>query len=165
MTDLRRAAVAVAAIGSLLAATACSGQGGRLSKERYIERAGQICAEANKKIRRLPHPDLADPDATSRTVRRLLAIQHGEVEDLRALRPPEVDEPTTRKWLGLVNKALDEAESALAALQRGDRDGVNQANSRGGRAQLEADDLARGYGITGCVAASQQTPPTSASTP
>jgi hypothetical protein len=158
----RRAALS--AIAALLVAAACSGSGSRLSKQSYIDRAGQICAAANTKIRRLPHPDLTDPQATTDTIRRLLAIQHAELDDLRSLEPPAIDEPTAKKWLGLVNKALDEAAAALAALERSDRNGVNQANTRGSQAQLQADDLARGYGINRCVA-SQQTPPTTTTGP
>ena len=48
-----------------------------------------------------------------------------------------------RSLLSLVARALRRAEAALAALERGDRSGVNEANASGREAQLEADDLAR----------------------
>ncbi len=156
--------VALAATAALVVASACSDGSSQLSKQSYIDRADEICAQANKKIRGLEHPDLTDPEATSRTIRRLLAIQRAELKDLRALKPPETDEPAKNKWLGFVSKALDEADAALAALERGDRNGVNEANSRGGEAQLQADDLASGYGINGCVRR-QEVPPTGTTAP
>jgi len=165
LTHGGRAAIALAAIAALTVASACSdGGSSRLSKQSYIDRADEICAQANKKIRGLEHPDLTDPQATSSTIRRLLAIQRAEAKDLRGLKPPETDAPATNKWLGFVSKALDEAEAALAALERSDRDGVNEANRRGGEAQLQADDLASGYGINGCVGA-QEAPPTATTAP
>ncbi len=159
--------VAMAAIATLLVASGCSDGSTRLSKQSYADRAGTICSHANKKIRGLEHPDLTDPQATSRTIRSLLAIQHGELAELRGLKPPETDVPTTKKWLGFVSKALDEAEAALSALERGDHNGVNEANSRGGQAQLQADDVAHGYGIDRCVGAETATtaPPPSTTAP
>ncbi len=166
--------VAMAAIATLLVASGCSDGSTRLSKESYADRADKICSKANKKVRGLEHPDLTDPQATSGTIRRLIAIQHRELAELRSLKPPETDVPTTKKWLGFVGKALDEAEAAVTALERGDHNGVNEANSRGGQAQLQADDVAHGYGIDGCVGADTATtvpppsttaPPTSAGTP
>jgi hypothetical protein len=154
------------ALSPLSMLTACSsgGGGGSLSKSNFISDAGKICTEANKKIRALAAPDLTDPQATSRTIRDLLAIQHREVDDLRGLDPPKTDRPAISKWLGFVSKALDEADAALTALEHSDQNGVNAANARGGDAQLQADDLARDYGITRCVS-QEVTPPTEPGTP
>jgi hypothetical protein len=147
-----------------VAAPACGGGDGELSKQSFIERANKICVAANKRIRALPAPDLTDPQATSRTIRRVVAIQHGEIDDLRNLGPPATDKPAINKWLGFVATALREADAAVAALDRSDRKGVNDANSRGVQAQLQADDLARAYGVKSCVA-TEQTPPPPASAP
>jgi hypothetical protein len=143
--------------------SACSSDGGsRLSKREFIRSAGTVCADANKRIRAIGSPDLTNPQTTTAALGRLLTIQHQELRDLRDLQPPGTDRPAIKKWLDLVAKALREADAALAALKRGDRQGVNDANARGREAQLEGDDLARQYGIDRCGSQEVTPPPTTA---
>ena len=157
------AAVTVVLV-ALVGLSACSSDGGgaHLSKREFIRSAGTICADANKKIRGIGSPDLTDPQTTTGALGRLLTIQHQELGDLRDLEPPGTDRPAIKKWLDLVAKALREADDAVAALKRGDRKGVNDANARGREAQLEADDLARQYGIDRCGTQEATPPPTTA---
>lgn len=156
--------MAVTALSATPTLPACSGDssGGPLSKREFITNADEICAGANKRIGAIGAPDLTDPDATSRAIRRLVTIQRQELDDLRGLEPPGTDQPAINKWLVLTAKALREAESALAALERGDRSGVNEANARGGEAQREADDLAETYGVNRCVSGRGEPSPTTA---
>ena len=116
----------------------------------------------HKKIRAIGSPDLTNPLATAAAIRRLLSIQHQELGDLRELQPPASDRPAIKKWLDLVGKALCDGNAALGALERGDRKGVNDSNARGREAQLEADDLARQYGVTRCGSQEETPPPTTA---
>lgn len=152
--------VLVAAVG--LSACSAGGGGARLSKREFIRSAGTVCADASKKIRAIGSPDLTNPQTTTVALGRLLTIQHQELGDLRDLEPPGTDRPAIKKWLDLVATALREADAALGALKRGDRNGVNEANARGREAQLGADDLARQYGIDRCRSQEETPPPTAA---
>jgi hypothetical protein len=153
--------VVLVAVGGL---SACSSDGGgaRLSKREFIRSAETVCAEANKKIRAIGSPDLTNPQTTTDALGRLLTIQHQELGDLRDLEPPGTDRPAIKKWLDVVATALREADAALAALKRGDRTGVNDANAWGREAQLAADDLSRQYGINRCGSQEETPPPTTA---
>lgn len=151
---MRTRPVLTRALGTLamaLAASACFGGGGRLSKSVYVDKASAICRQANKKISALPHPDLAVAEATPSVIRRVVAIQRDEISQLDDLRPPEIDEPAIKQWLRAARKALDASEAALTALEHGDVNGINSSTARGNDANAKADELARGYGITACA--------------
>jgi hypothetical protein len=158
------AVVASCASVAFITLPGCSDGGGgdRLSKREFIRSAGTICADANKKIRVIGSPDLTNPQTTTAALGRLVTIQHQELGDLRDLEPPGTDRPAIKAWLDLVAKALRDADAAVAALKRGDRKAVNDANARGREAQLEADDLARQYGIDRCGSQEETPPPTTA---
>lgn len=165
LTRPARFVVLLVVIATLFACSGGNGRGGgggRLSKREFTRRADAICADANKTIFAIGAPDLTDPEATSGAIRRLVTIQRQELQDLRDLAPPKTDKPAIDEWLDLAAKALREAEVALTALERSDRNGVNAANARGGEAQMGADDLAGEYGVTGCVSQQAEPPPTSA---
>jgi len=157
--------LSAAAVVTLLALVpaACRGGGGRLSKPDFIGKANAICSDSNAKIKSLTHPDLADPQATPGAIRRVIAIQRHALARLRALRPPEKDEPAIKKWLGLVERELHQTESEVRALERGDRDEVNRANAKSAALDSAAAELAIGYGLKRCAAQTAETPATSTS--
>lgn len=156
-----RLSAAVAVTLLAIAPAACGGGSGRLSKHDFVEKANGICAKSNAKIKALPPPDLADPHATPNILRRILAIQREAVAKLRALQPPEKDEPAIKKWLGFVERELDQATAEVRALERGDRDGVDRANAKGARLDSSAAELAIGYGVKRCATQATESTPTS----
>jgi len=138
---------------SVILVAGCQGgsSDGELSKREFIDRANAICSAANAKITALPAPDIADPSATPATIRRVVEIQRKAVARLRALGPPSEDVPAIEEWLKFVDETLEQAETSSRALERDDRESVNEANAKGGDAQLRADELARLYGVDRCA--------------
>jgi hypothetical protein len=157
---IRRLTTAAVVLVCVAALGGCSG-GGRLTKSEFINRADAICRDANKHIAAIKPPDLADPAETPRVLRQLVTIQRHELGQLRKLRGPRADLPGIRDWLKQVERALDQASMAVAALEQGDRDGVNAANARGNTLQAAADRAAREYGVDRCARAA---PPGTAAT-
>jgi hypothetical protein len=163
---LTKALVVTLAALALFAATGCSGgeTEEELTREEFISRADAICVEANAEVANLPSPNLADPAATPSTIREVVEIQRAARRRLAALKPPPEDVPAIREWLRFVDASVDQAERVARALERDERQAVNDANAEGSDARLEADQLARQYGLTRCAAEDPQ-PTTSTTAP
>ncbi|HEX2738115.1 MAG TPA: hypothetical protein VHP57_08270, partial [Acidimicrobiia bacterium] len=146
-----RAAVAVTAAIALLAA--CSGGGsGRLSKPEYVRRAEAICRRLNKKAGAVPEPDQHEPTSQAKAIGEIAKIQRAGVDELRRLRPPEADQATIDKWLGLVDQTIDQLQAVRAALKAGDGVTITRADDKGRALSAQADKIARGYGLDQCSA-------------
>jgi hypothetical protein len=143
------ACVAVATAITLLAACG-GGSSSRLSKPEYVRRADAICRQSNTKIDALGAPDQHDPTAQEKAIGELIDIQRTAVADLRRLPPPEADQSTLGKWLGLVNQTVDQMRAVRTALTAGDSAGVAGGNAKGRALNDQADQIARGYGLKQC---------------
>jgi hypothetical protein len=152
---LRRVTFAASVVAALVA-VGCSGSdggaGSELAKPEYLKRANAICAKANEEIAALPAPDLADPVAAPGAIRAVVSVQRDEVRRLRDLGAPHTDVPAIAAWLRMVDLTLDQADLAVRALEHDDIDSVNTANAKGRDSELQADALARQYGLIKCAA-------------
>jgi hypothetical protein len=146
-TAVVTAVVAVAAVG-------CSndrGQdGGRLSKDRYIDRANDICEAGKAEAAQIAAPSLADPVAVEQAVAQAVTIQRRAYRKLRDLEPPARDEPGVKAWLKAVDGAVDQMAAVRRGLAAGDRRAITVATEKGAAFTADAEDFADGYGIEEC---------------
>ena len=125
-----------AALVAVVALTACAGED-RLSREELVERASQICRDANSRLDDLPEPQGIDGIAAY--ARDAEKIVGGAVGDLRELEPPEELEADYGRWLD----ANDDILAALEDLQEVDADAdMTAVVERGGAANTRADRIA-----------------------
>lgn len=145
------ACIAVTVAIALLAACG-GGSSSRLSKPEYVRRAEAICRRLNKKAGAVPAPDQREPTSQAKAIGEIAKIQRAGVDELRRLAPPEADQATIDKWLGLVDQAIDQLQAVRAALKAGDSVTITRANDKGQALSDQADKIARGYGLDQCSA-------------
>lgn len=138
--------VAVGLVVVILLA-ACDDSG--LSKEEFIARADEICADVNAKTQELEQP--RDPGEFTRFARRAQAITQQAVADLRELDPPEDD-------AALIDRMIDKIEEAVSVLPEiGDAvaaEDFQRVQELGMQVQdnaQEAQEIAQNYGFEECA--------------
>ena len=132
------AAVCVAAVG-------CGGSSKpRLTRAEFVKRGNAICAKGTRKIdhagltffRTPGHPSAQETITFAKKV--AVPTVQSELDQLRTLRPPADDEPT-------VKKLLDKTQAAVNRV-REDPSLLGRPNG-----SVEANALARAYGLTACA--------------
>jgi hypothetical protein len=147
-TALATASLAVA----LVACSDISGQngGGRLSKDRYIDKANAICETSKAEAAQIVAPSLADPVAVEEAVAQAHGIQRRAYRKLRELEPPARDEPAVKEWLRAVAGAVEQIAAVRRGLAAGDRRAITVATEKGVAFTSEAEEFADAYGIEEC---------------
>jgi hypothetical protein len=145
------------AAGLLLAA--CGGGGG-LSKAEYVAKANAICREAARRVTALDAPGQADVTQLPKVAGEVVAVQRKALDRLKAIKAPKEDRTRIAKWIALVDQTIDQAEVSARSQRAGDITRAIAANLNGAALDKRADQLARAYGLRGCVRAA--TPPTTA---
>lgn len=139
-------------VGASLVAGCFGGDGVEpLTKAEFLERADAICRSAAERVAEIEAPSLSDPQGVQRAIEDLVRIQRRAVRELRALTPPEVDQPGVDAWLENVVSTLDQIERVAEGLATGDGALVADANERGVSFNDTAEELAYSYGLRDCA--------------
>ena len=147
---------AVALVALVVGFAACGGVNGgdggdgRLSKEKSVEEANDICAASSAQIVELGAPSLADPVAVEAAVAQTVAIQTHAYRQLRALEGPRRDEPGIKAWLRNVKAAVEQMDAVRQGLADGDRAAIDEATQKGAAFTADAEDFADAYGLNEC---------------
>jgi hypothetical protein len=145
--------------GLLLAA--CGGGGG-LSKAEYVARANAICRAAAQQVAALDAPGQSDVAQLPKVAGEVVAVQRKALDRLKAIKAPKADRTEIAKWIALVDQTIDQAEVSAKSQRSGDITRAMAANLNGAALDKRADELARAYGLRGCVRAA--TPPSTTTT-
>jgi hypothetical protein len=117
-----------------------------LSKKEFIKQADAICAKGDDKIDRQASRTFGNQEPTEQEIEQFGAatvapnIQQ-QIDDLRALTPPNGDEEDVAQILDAAQNGIDEIEQDPSLL--------NQGSDAGG-AFTEANRLAESYGLDDC---------------
>jgi len=117
--------------------------GGALSKEEFIAQADEICAAGDAQIDAQGEDFTGRTDPSAREELVMTVIVPGtrdQVEQLRALSPPEGDEDEVNEFLDTLDRGLDELENDPEILAAGE----------GPATILDARKLAMEYGFKSC---------------
>ena len=133
----------------VLLITACGGGEARLSKEEFQSQANAICAKYQQQLNALRSPTSLEeiPDL----VEQALAILNKEVDEIRALSPPEELQSDFDKLLAASDRTKTAAADLSSAAKSGDQAAVQKALDEGNAASKEADDLAGNLGLNECA--------------
>ncbi|HUF85142.1 MAG TPA: hypothetical protein VMQ81_11180 [Acidimicrobiia bacterium] len=143
--------MAATAAFALVACSDIPGRGGgRLSKDRYIDRANDICETSKAEAAQIAAPSLADTVAVEQAVAQAVVIQRRAYRKLRELEPPARDEPAVEEWLKAVDGAVEQMAAVRRGLAAGDRRAINVATEKGAAFTSDAEDFADAYGIEEC---------------
>lgn len=156
-----------AVTGAVLAAAACGGGGGgtsapALSKEDFISQADDICRAHDTEFQSevattFPQVDPTSETATEGDLRAfeepLLATQElrgRQVEELRALTPPEDFQDDWDEIMGHLEDSVEALGDAAQAAADADQDALTEAFDKGDEAGDAADAAAADYGFEVC---------------
>jgi hypothetical protein len=139
--------VAVLAIGGCGggddSSTTTGASGTALTKEEFLEQGNAICAEGNKPIdAEIASLNTGQP-LTDAQIQEfadvLIPSVQGQIDDIRALPPPEGDEDTVGKFLDTAQTELDRVKDDPSVLASDSQDPFEETNQ-----------LANDYGLTDC---------------
>lgn len=120
--------------------------GGGLSKADFIERADQICSDAQERAQDLPQP--TDPRSADDYARALEEITKSYISELRDLEPPDEDVERVEQLIDAVEQAGLKVVEAI----RLNSSGGNPARLSAEALHLaeEANEQAERYGFSSC---------------
>jgi hypothetical protein len=138
-----RAAIAVIAVGALLAA--CGG-GHTATKQDVIARANGICINALHAVREVPPP--SGSAGLAAYLAKVVPIVQKEAKDTRALPRPAKDRAVLDRYVDAVTASAGQYQALASAAKNGDAAGVSH-----GLAALRVSPvpaLAAQYGLNRC---------------
>src|SRR3954452_20033205 len=154
MWRLRRVFVPVAAVGAVLALSACGGDSSpetpivvptetqaSQGKEQFITQADSICAEANSSIEQFAANGQGLTEAD-----QIAQLRQGVVDQIKQLNPPS--DPTLDQFLAAMSDQVSAGKKIGLALQRGED--TAQFESELDDAKTQAETAASSYGFKEC---------------
>jgi len=163
-----RAVFGLAVLASVaVAAASCGGNGGgttgeALSKEDFISQADAICTKhdnefANEIESTFPTVDPTSANTSDEDLKKFeepLRATHDlrsrQVDELRALTPPEGFQGQWDKVLTFLDSSVEALANAADAVGDADREAMAAAFAKGQEGSDEADAIAKAYGFKVC---------------
>ena len=150
---MRKCAQVAVAIALMAALGACGGSSSSykgLSKTDFVNQAEAICTAGNTKIAKIS----AGFNGTQPTIEQfkaaylnqLIPIFHGEVNDIRALKPPAADRDKIKQMLDDLSAGVDQAKARV----EGAKSQAELATIKEPPKMKAASSEARAYGLVTC---------------
>jgi hypothetical protein len=133
----------------LLLAAGCGGGEDRLSTAEFQERVNAICTKYDKQIDAIATP--SSVEEIPAYVAKVLPLVEREVDEMKAVEPPEDDQETFDAMIGEAEKALEAGRDLSDAAEENDQAAIENALNEGNAASDRADEHARELGLTDCV--------------
>ena len=121
----------------------------RLTREEYVRRADEICAEYDRRLEALDEPKSVRDVA--RLAEDAFPIAQEGIARLRELRPPAEIAPRVRAWLRLNDANARQIHALQEAAERGDTRRVQEIASDAADNERRADALAKEIGLVECA--------------
>lgn len=146
---MRRAAVAAALLGTLLAG--CGGASGppRLAQAEYVRRGEAVCRDYRAGLRALKTP--TQVSQFGGYIAQALPLLERAVARLGRLRPPSALERPFADYLAALRASRRRAVDLRAAAQRADGRAVEALLGTAARTRGRSDGLARRAGLAACA--------------
>jgi hypothetical protein len=115
------AAAALAVAGGIAAGIVVAVEGTgepKTSRATYIEQVNAICAKYGPQLDRITPPDISSPGDVLASIDLALPLLTKELQQTRAVEPPEELRPQLDRFLALSDRTLRELEIALRAAER-----------------------------------------------
>lgn len=144
-------AVAVAALLALAAALGAWPFGGTLSREEFVERGDEICADAHAEFEKLQaEPPRSASDAAELTG-ELIEVAEDEHSDLDGLAEPDELSDLVGRYLAARQQGIEVMREGLEAAEAADARGYEAAQAQLARSQRDPRHrLARRIGFRQC---------------
>jgi hypothetical protein len=127
--------------------TSCGGEE-RLSQEEFVSKGNAICAKYDKRVDAVGEPE--NIQEVPEYVDKLLPIVEEQIEEMRALKPPEDKQETFDRMIAKAEETRDAGEELAQAAEDRDDAAVQRAFAKGQEAGEETDRLAGELGLDEC---------------
>lgn len=153
--DWRRWALGTAATAALLLALAAVlgvwPFGGQLSREEFVERGDEICAEARAEFKQRQSEPPRSAGAAGELTRELVEVAEDEHDDLEGLAEPDQLSALVDRYLAAQEEGIDLMRSGVEAAEAADARAYEEAQAELARTQRDPRQrLARRIGFREC---------------
>ena len=138
----------MAAFAAVLAAVGCGGED-QLSQAEFREQGNVICAKYEGQIDELTIPSAIDQIPVY--VAKAAPIVEKEIDELKALDPPDETKETFDRMIAESEKTLTAGRDLAKAAEAGDDAAVEKALNEGNIASSRSSEHARALGLTECI--------------
>jgi hypothetical protein len=144
---MRRVTALLVLAAVMLVGAACGDDDEGLTKSQYVSKGNAICKTSDDAFNRLFETDFPSiPEKVPAFFEKAVPIVEKEVDDMRALDPPEADEETIEAMLALGEKSVTDFEKAT----KDSEFGVELFTQEGGENSREFHKKAVAYGMGEC---------------
>lgn len=143
---MRRAPVL--ALGAILALAGCGGEGKRLSRQEFADKADAICALGNRETEKLPNP--ANLPELAEVSDKTIDILDDALNELRKLEPPEDEQKIVDQWLAQFETLKDDLAEIRDKARARDLAGVQAVAERAQAHNTRANELGTTLGMSVC---------------
>ena len=113
----------------------------------YLARIAAVCRLYGPRLDRIRPPDVAEPANVIDAVGRVLPLIRAQLDDVKALEPPDELRARVERWIALQERRLGKLQKAKAAGGRQDFRALSVAYVDFALAGLETGRLARELGV------------------
>ena len=139
------ALIAAVAVAVILVMTASSHSAP--TRAAYLARIAAVCRLYGPRLDRIRPPDVAEPANVIDAVGRVLPLIRAQLDDVKALEPPDELRARVERWIALQERRLGKLQKAKAAGGRQDFRALSVAYVDFALAGLETGRLARELGV------------------
>lgn len=147
-----RPLAALAVVGAVAAIAGCGGGGsdGALSADEFRSQADAICADANARLQALDEP--TGNDQVLGFLQSGLSVQKGQLDELKALKPPSDLSGTYGEAMDLLDQQTSEIQGAADRISAGEdpETVIQEVSPKLDSISKEADAKAKELGLTVC---------------
>jgi hypothetical protein len=149
----RLVAASVVVLAGVVLLSGCGGDGGdsgTLSKAEFAAKGDEICRQGDKQYSELQkNPPKTSQEAATLT-QKLIGITNSEVDQIRALNPPQEAQAALERYLKARESGLAILEQGLKAAENNDAQAYAAAQAKMAAGQVDRLKLAQVVGFTQC---------------
>ena len=138
-----------ALVTGLAAVAAACGGDERLSREELQTKGNAICSKYDKQIDAIGTP--TSVEEVPEYVNKALPIVEKEIDEMKALTPPEEDQETFDQMIAEAEKTVEAGRDLGEAAEKNDDAAIEKALNAGNTASDRADQHAQKLGLDACV--------------
>ena len=120
------------------------------SKQEIIQKADEICADAQAEVAKVRQPKGNDPRAVQQYIKKVARVQEEAVADIKALQPPPEGKAEFDKFVAANEELSESFDGLIEAVDERDRKAFARVNAKIQENSAKAQAAAQAYGFKTC---------------